>query len=60
MQVEIYHCACALCTKWQLRHPETPVHIFCKSVCNKRSSMISYGEEEDEGGGGGGGEEEEI
>ena len=50
-----YYCAytdkdaCAICTKWRLRHPETPVQLSfsladsCgESVCNKGSNTIGH------------------
>ena len=41
--------ACAISTKWRLRHPETPVELsfslldsFGECICSKGSSSIGY------------------
>ena len=45
----MYYSACAICTKWQLIHPETPVELsvslfdsLAEFICSKGSSSVGY------------------
>ena len=46
LEVGMYCCACAICTKWRLIHPETPVELsvslLAEFICSKGSSSVGY------------------